>query len=230
MCVYSFEAMLDGNYPAYDPWGKPWPPNSYRARFAGQPLCGGFKFLVCELVGDTKWLREAFHFPHWYGTRLCCHLCCASRDHSPTSFARFSSSSPFPERSHEEYIAHFAERRIPRPALTKNPWVAFIINSWGLHAHRMFGHRTNHSSMHVDGDVRGRCFWRARRNSQRNAVGAPAEIRLSSFRGVGAGNIEPTQSTNVHPGSCASEVIENKLAFQGQGIQHNGRCRLARKL
>ena len=107
---WSIAVMLDGHWPEKDPFGQHWPRRSYRAvkGASRDPLASGYRFVVCEILGDWKWVRECLSMPYWYGKKACCHTCRALKVlGTDVSFVDFRSKIPL--RTHAEYIGHFDE-------------------------------------------------------------------------------------------------------------------------
>ena len=73
--TWSLCVLSHGIHPAHDQAGRPWPAGSVRAARAGQRLAGKFTFALAQVLGDWKWLKEAFRLKEHYGARLVCHLC-----------------------------------------------------------------------------------------------------------------------------------------------------------
>ena len=101
--VWSCNVAFHGKWPSSGPKGECW--DRHRDRH-GQPLAGGFRFMIAEIVGDWKWLRESLRLPQWYGKRFCCHICTAVKelDHDD-SYVNFTSTSCCRPRSHSDYVA-----------------------------------------------------------------------------------------------------------------------------
>ena len=76
---WSFEAMLSGVFPDRDPEGNPWPAGSWRAARAGTRIAGPFRAVLAQVLGDWKWLKEAFKLKYGYDRIPVCHLCQAAK-------------------------------------------------------------------------------------------------------------------------------------------------------
>ena len=64
--------------------------------------------IVCEILGDWKWIKEIFKFEFWYGKVMCCHQCMARKDFSELSFVNFFGDATHRlaeyQRTHIEYV------------------------------------------------------------------------------------------------------------------------------
>ena len=124
--VWSMSRMFKGLWPSTDEHDRPWGRYSWRYKKQGQ-LCGPFRFVIVETLGDMKWIKEAFRLPHNYNKVECCHHCRATRDLVPeTTIASVMSHSTFGgSRTHDEYMAHATAGGHVAPALTR-------IDGWHL--------------------------------------------------------------------------------------------------
>ena len=86
---------------------------------AGQPLAGGFICALVQVLGDWKWLKEAFQLSQNYNCRACCHLCRAVKYGEGPAFDDFGRHAAHrgTERSFSDYIKYFSGRSIPWLAL-----------------------------------------------------------------------------------------------------------------
>lgn len=117
--VWSLKALSQGTHPTHDHVGRAWPPGSLRAARAGKRLAGKFTFALAQILGDWKWLKEAFCLKEHYGARLVCHLCEAVKFGEGPPFNDFSAGADWrrTRRTHERYLAAFGRP----PELTSVP-------------------------------------------------------------------------------------------------------------
>ena len=74
---HNINCLLDGAHPHTDHRGKPWPDGSWRQAIAGQPIAGPWRCALAQVLGDWKFLKEAFLLQQSYTKRMVCHLCFA---------------------------------------------------------------------------------------------------------------------------------------------------------
>ena len=74
--LWSWVAMLAGIYPYKDHEGREFDPESYRARLAGTPIAGGWRFVFAGGLADWSF-HSKFWYPFYHGAGH--HYCC-SRD------------------------------------------------------------------------------------------------------------------------------------------------------
>ncbi len=73
----------------------------------GRPVAGGLIFIPSQIVGDLKWIKEMFQFPHFYGAKECCWFCKRTKDSSDILCAYDFSQFPpwmYARRSHFIYM------------------------------------------------------------------------------------------------------------------------------
>lgn len=105
--VWSMRVLASGVHPAVDHQGRPFPPKSRRAAVAGQQLCGGFRFMACEILGDWKWLKDEFKLAFNYSKNHCCWKCKSTKSSGELCAFNFKSDAPWQQhpRSNAEYMA-----------------------------------------------------------------------------------------------------------------------------
>ena len=105
---WSLRLLGEGIMPMKDWHGRDFPCGSTRHRERGKPICGGYRFLLTQLCGDLKWLKETMDFPHFWGSPdAMCWMCHAVKDASnPLCGYNFASSAPWRSapRTHESYM------------------------------------------------------------------------------------------------------------------------------
>ena len=117
---WSFLWLLRGQWPDSDHLGNPWPPSSWRSTMAGRPLFeNGFRFAVVQVLGDWKFLKEAFSLEFNYNTRACCHKCEAVKEGDGPPFDDFGPAARHRQtrRTTQQYLARF----IVPPPLSRLP-------------------------------------------------------------------------------------------------------------
>ena len=120
--AWSLEVMATGYYPQCDYKGRTWLElkDSHRASLAGSPLANGWSARAWETTGDQKWHHEAFQIPWYYNTTDICHFCPAQNNDSEYTYRDFSDDAPINcpclQRTHADYVAHFAPSPVPRLA------------------------------------------------------------------------------------------------------------------
>ncbi len=123
--VWSFGHLLNGKMPDRDDRGFPLVAGNrgvgaWRHRVRGRDIAGGMRFLVTELAGDMKWLREVLHLFQSYLHTEICHLCFATKTllggKCFTDF-RDAASHRAPRRTHAAFMATFLARLGFTPAL-----------------------------------------------------------------------------------------------------------------
>ena len=114
-CIWSFKALETGKFPYVDEHGHGF--TGTRAKQAGKPICGGFKFIVQFFTNDWAYNVKAFHLPWHMNKEEICHLCCAARD-GVLTFAHYHPAATFPARDSALYVASREGRNSPLTDVT----------------------------------------------------------------------------------------------------------------
>ncbi|MCP4238933.1 MAG: hypothetical protein GY772_00030 [bacterium] len=117
--AWSFRVLLENVWPETDHNGNLWPRGSWRHSRRGTPLVPGVCGALAQVLGDWKWLKQAFLLKHTYATRACCHECLAVKRGDGPSFADFAADAEHraTTREHADYMESFQRP----PALTGIP-------------------------------------------------------------------------------------------------------------
>ena len=104
--AWSMGALALGTHPSRDYRGAEFPSGSKQALRAGKPICGGFRLVLCEILGDWKFLKEEFRMKHHYGTNECCWMCKATKRVGALSAFDFRDGAQWQghPRTHDEYV------------------------------------------------------------------------------------------------------------------------------
>ena len=103
---WQMDVLESGRWPCKDPLGHDWPFKAFRRKLKGV-FCGGYRFVLSDIIGDWKWLRESLHLPQWYGKLFCCHLCRAIKKFGLTSFVNCFTDAGIETRTSDEYLNNF---------------------------------------------------------------------------------------------------------------------------
>ena len=119
---WSFDVLASGRHPATDHRGRAWPPGP-RRDCAGDYLAGGVRGVICELLADWKFAKEALQLPNYYGKGDCCHECYANKSPGPGNVAnqRPGAFLAHRRRTFAEYIDSFESRGVRVPNIRKFP-------------------------------------------------------------------------------------------------------------
>ena len=86
--LWSFAALCRGRWPVADWTGALWPESSWRARKAGQRICGEHSFAVMCVSADLDYLCNYFGLSHFNSADQPCFRCTANRTTKPWSDLR----------------------------------------------------------------------------------------------------------------------------------------------
>ena len=122
---WSLKVLGSGEFPSEDHNGNRWPVGSRRAELAGTPLLpirkdlaqgegvsvNGYKFILCEVLGDWKWLMEEFLLEANYHSNETCWKCKGTKLHGNMCVYNFGRDAAWVacRRTHEEYMASVGE-------------------------------------------------------------------------------------------------------------------------
>ena len=117
--AWSIDCLLTGFFPSTDIDGQPFPENSFRGRMAGKTIAGGLRFLVSEIVGDWKYLKEAFHLSQSYAHNLICLVCNATKKVGPMCYSNVNDDADYRNspRSHMDYMMEFLQNGLEVPRM-----------------------------------------------------------------------------------------------------------------
>ena len=69
--------------PCADHTGMPFHRRPQRAQQATDNICGPYRFVLTQLSGDWKWLKEILRLKHSYNNDEFCFRCCATKSPGP---------------------------------------------------------------------------------------------------------------------------------------------------
>ena len=77
--AWSFRALNAGTYPHVDERGAAFDPDSVRAKLAGTPIAGSWRFLNFQHRGNLEMAANELELAHWQANEPCCR-CKATKD------------------------------------------------------------------------------------------------------------------------------------------------------
>ena len=105
--TWSINVLADGRWPELDPFGEPWPRNSFRAHMSGQALVpGGHRAIFVHWCSDWDFIVNELGIPwHWDAEQIC-HLCTASKSSTPCNYhnAAIDAGWTLQRRTNEEFV------------------------------------------------------------------------------------------------------------------------------